>query len=375
VCVACPQDPGYSETFIRDHVKGLGPRVFLIHGDPVPVYSAAGRPQLTGPLRYLTGGLAAATRSSFDAVWHHLAPRLPRPAIERSVAGALRRKKVAAVLAEYGPTGVAMMGPCRLARVPLVVHFHGYDAYRRSVLEQFGPRYREMFNRCAALIAVSKDMQRQLIALGAPEDRLHHIACGVDVERFTPCAPQDNPPRFLAVGRFVDKKAPMLTILAFSRVVQSCPDARLTLIGDGPLKAACEDLVIALGIADRVSFPGVVEHDQVAREMARSRCFVQHSVRPPSGDSEGTPVAVLEASASGLPVVATRHAGIPDVIIDGETGFLVVERDVEGMARHMRAIAARPELSQRLGSAARCRVIEFHRRSDRRQGESQGQDQ
>jgi glycosyltransferase involved in cell wall biosynthesis len=278
--------------------------------------------------------------------------------IERSLAVTLRRRKTDVVLAEYGPTGVAMMGPCEIAGVPLVVHFHGYDAYRYDLLEQYGMRYKTLFARCAAIIAVSEDMRRQLVDLGAPVQRVHHIVYGVDIDLFGECSPENNPPRFLAVGRFVDKKAPVLTLLAFTGVARSFPDAHLTMIGDGPLRAACEDLSRALGIGDRVSFPGVVDHAEVAREMARSRCFVQHSVRPRSGDSEGTPVAVLEASASGLPVVATRHAGIPDVVEDGVTGLLVAERDVDGMAEAMIELANDPDLAGRLGAAGRLRTEE-----------------
>jgi glycosyltransferase involved in cell wall biosynthesis len=312
--------------------------------------------EIGGWLRLLTGAVAGLTRFSFGAIWHHLATRLPSSTVERSLAAILRRDRTDVVLAEYGPTGVAMVGPCHIARVPLVVHFHGYDAYRYDLLEQYGTRYSDLFLRAAAVIAVSDDMRRQLVGLGAPEQRVHHIACGVDVDLFDECSPEDNPPRFLAVGRFVDKKAPVLTLLAFAGAARSFPDAHLSMIGDGPLRTTCEDLSVALGIGDRVSFPGVVEHAEVAREMARSRCFVQHSVRPPSGDSEGTPVAVLEASASGLPVVATRHGGIPDVVADGITGVLVAERDVEGMAEAMIEFANDPGLAGRVGASGRNRV-------------------
>ena len=91
-------------------------------------------------------------------------------------------------------------------------------------------------------------------------------------------------------------------------------------------------------------------------EMRRVRCFVQHSVEAASGDCEGTPVAIIEAGATGLPVVATRHGGIPDVVIEGETGFLVDEHDVDGMAHCMLRLAEDPALAGRLGEAARARI-------------------
>jgi glycosyltransferase involved in cell wall biosynthesis len=111
-----------------------------------------------------------------------------------------------------------------------------------------------------------------------------------------------------------------------------------------------------LGIENGVTFMGAQPATVVREEMRRARCFVQHSVEAPSGDSEGTPVSIIEAGATGLPVVSTRHAGIPGVVVEGETGFLVAEHDVEAMAERMLDVARDPELAGRLGRAARRRV-------------------
>ena len=128
------------------------------------------------------------------------------------------------------------------------------------------------------------------------------------------------------------------------------------MIGDGPLLGMCQDLVEQMGMAGSVSLLGSQPHAVVASEMSRARVFVQHSVEARNGDSEGTPVAILEAGASGLPVVSTRHGGIPDVVVDGTTGFLVAERDVSGMAVHMVRLAERPALAAELGQNARLRI-------------------
>jgi len=128
------------------------------------------------------------------------------------------------------------------------------------------------------------------------------------------------------------------------------------MIGDGPLWGTCQRLAEQLEITDRVSFLGVREHAEVAARMQSARAFVQHSITALSGDSEGTPVAVLEAQASGLPVVSTRHAGIPDVVLEGQTGFLVDEGDVDGMAQAMIRLAQDPNLAQSMGAAGRARV-------------------
>lgn len=269
---------------------------------------------------------------------------------------ALRESRAAAVLAEYGISGVAALDACRATNVPLIVHFHGYDAYKKDTLAKHAQNYAVMFREAAAIVAVSHAMRRQLISLGAPPEKVHYNPCGVDCHLFDAAEPAKAAPVFLSIGRFVEKKAPHLTLLAFAEVLRRHPDARLRMIGDGPLWESCHDLAKGLGIAEAVTFLGAQPHAVVREETRAARCFVQHSIEALSGDSEGTPVAVLEAGASGLPVVATRHAGIPDVVIEEETGLLVDEHDVDGMAEQMSRLAGDAHLAGVLGGAARRRI-------------------
>jgi glycosyltransferase involved in cell wall biosynthesis len=166
-------------------------------------------------------------------------------------------------------------------------------------------------------------------------------------------SPGRNPPNFLAVGRFVDKKAPHLTILAFRSVCDAVPEATLSMIGDGPLLEACRLQARALDLGEAVSFLGTRPHADVAAAMGSARAFVQHSIRPSHGDSEGTPVAILEAGASGLPVIATRHAGIPEAVLEDQTGWLVDEGDVSAMADRMVRVARDAALADLAGRRAR----------------------
>jgi len=147
----------------------------------------------------------------------------------------LRENKVDAALAEYGPTGAAVMEVFKKAGVPLIVHFHGNDAYAYKTIGPEGQVYRELFENAAAIIGVSRDMEAQLLDLGAPRHLLHYNPYGVDVSLFCGARPDPSPPLFVAVGRFVDKKAPYLTLVAFKSVVKACPEARLVMIGDGQL--------------------------------------------------------------------------------------------------------------------------------------------
>jgi colanic acid/amylovoran biosynthesis glycosyltransferase len=271
---------------------------------------------------------------------------------------AFRRSQCQAVLVEFGHIAVQALDACRDVGVPMIVHFHGFDVHSRAMLERYGPRYGELFDYAAALVVVSKPMRDALLALGAPDDKTHYAPYGVDLDRFRPGAPDRAPATFIAVGRFVEKKAPQLTILAFAEVRRRHPEVRLRMIGDGILHQSCVDLVRGLGMEDAVEFLGTQPHRVVAEEMQRARAFVQHSIVAADGNSEGMPCAVLEASASALPVVATRHAGIPEIVIDGVTGFIVDEHDVEAMARQMEHLVVDPQHAAGVGRAARQRIEE-----------------
>jgi glycosyltransferase involved in cell wall biosynthesis len=216
-----------------------------------------------------------------------------------------------------------------------------------------------MFKGVAAIIAVSRAMERKLASLGAPAEKLYYNPYGIDCTRFGGAQPAAARPIFVAIGRFVEKKAPHLTIRAFASVHRQIPQVRLNMIGDGPLLEDCRLLAAELGVSEAVAFLGPQPSEVVQAELRKARCFVQHSVEAPSGDSEGTPLGILEAGASGLPVVSTRHAGIPDVVVEGETGFLVNEQDVEAMATHMLLLARDPETAARFGESARIRVSDM----------------
>lgn len=343
VCVVSPQQHAYSQTFIQAHREHLPARVANLYvqryetfaGDNGPLV----KPELAGRLT------RAILRRSLNVDAQHFQ--------QRALRSFLRRNRVQAVLAEFGPTATLVMDVCNQMNIPLIAHFHGFDAYRRSTLESYGKLYEQLFQTAAAIVAVSHDMQAQLIKLGAPAQKVHYNSCGVDPSVFKDADPLHSPPTFVAAGRFVNKKAPHLTLLAFQRVVQEVPDARLVMIGDGPLWDACNQMARALGLSRAAELPGVLSHVEVARSMQNARAFVQHSLQPQDGDSEGTPVAVLEAGAAGLPVVATRHAGIKDAVIEGKTGLLVDEGDVTGMAEQMVRLARDPQLAANLGNAAR----------------------
>ena len=339
-----------TETFIRTQATHLSDDTVLVHGWPPRVWHPGDHERIHGDT--LQRRIWQSLRSNIFGTYESY-----RTAVYESI---IRRLRPQVVLAQYGMAGVMVMDACRKRGIPLYVHFHGYDASKQDVFDEWGDGYRRMFGMADGVIGVSRFMCDRLLSMGADPDRLYWNACGVDLEGVRPAQPESAPPTFVFAGRFVEKKAPHLTIQAFARVYAEEPSARLLMIGDGELMGVCRDLVTALGLQNRVSFVGARPHREVLETMRAARANVQHSVTALSGDMEGTPVAVMEAAGLGLPVVSTRHAGIPDVIDHGRTGLLVEERDVETMASYMIDLAMNPLLAGAIGSEARQDILAHH---------------
>jgi glycosyltransferase involved in cell wall biosynthesis len=195
-------------------------------------------------------------------------------------------------------------------------------------------------------------MRDQIIRLGCAVDKVKYVVYGPS-DVFFGCKPSTGYLNFLSVGRFVDKKAPYYTIMAFALVHKRFPDAHLWMAGDGPLLNACINLVRCLKLNDVISFIGVITPQEMAVRLESTLAFVQHSIIAANGDREGTPVALLEAAAAGVAIVSTFHEGISDVFRTGETALLVDEHDVDGMAAAMMQLIQDRGLAAKLGASAR----------------------
>ena len=345
-CVVLPYPPAYSETFLKTHLQHLSAPVRLLEQFPVDVQDTD-RFQLSCDKNEMLKQRLKAVLQGY----------VLNPIKRTNLRNFFRQHQIGVVLAEYGGTGVGVLEFCQNLRIPLVVHFHGSDAYSHENLERYGESYKRMFAYANALIAVSRDMIGQLVRLGASREKIFYNPCGVEVSQFKP-ASRKHSLQVIAVGRFVEKKAPYLTILAFKKLLEHVPEAKLVMVGSGPLHDVCRQLIKSLHIDHAVELKGVLEPEHVAALMEQSCIFVQHSLTPRSGDSEGTPVAILEAAASALPIVGTRHAGIMDAVVEGETGYLVDEGDVEGMAQHMYQLLTDPQLADKMGSRGREYITE-----------------
>ncbi|HEY3430799.1 MAG TPA: glycosyltransferase, partial [Cyclobacteriaceae bacterium] len=265
----------------------------------------------------------------------------------------LQKNRIEVVLSNYGISAAHLSPICKELRIPLLVIFHGHDATDQKLLKQYKKKYQSLFKDAATIIVVSNDMKTRITSMGASSAKVEVVPCGVDLTKFKPL-PSNKIKMFLAVGRFVPKKGPLYTIRAFNEVWKKYPETKLIMVGAHKgLQGECAALVNSLGMNQAVEFPGILKQSEISDLMSKAVAFVQHSVTAPNGDMEGTPVSIMEAGASGLPIISTLHGGIKDAVIHEKTGFLVEERDVSVMATYMMKLLEEPELGPKLGSAGR----------------------
>ena len=348
VLLLAPSRRAASETFIRANLRGLPFRKTAVFGDERP---------LNRPLAF-AHGLAVLLSKALTVLGLLRLASLPAACTTWLL---LQRHRPDVMLVDFGFHAVRVMEAAAWSGVPLVVHFRGSDASSESKFQRLRDRYRRLFQLTDGLIVKSRPMQQALQSLGAESESMVISPSGADPSLFHGAAAAAAPPRLLAVGRLVAKKGPLQTVQAFARLVARLDEplrsrAELLIVGEGPLQDQLQELVDDQQLSGQVQLLGLRSPQDIADLMRSARGFVQHSVVAPDGDSEGNPVAVMEAQLSGLPVVATRHAGIPEVVLDGDTGLLVEEEDVEAMAQAMGRILLEPELAARLGAAGRRRV-------------------
>jgi colanic acid/amylovoran/stewartan biosynthesis glycosyltransferase WcaL/AmsK/CpsK len=375
-----PRFPSLSETFIQAQVEGL-----LERGCEVEVVAlAVGDPNALGALllkwgerlkvrfapvaRSLVRRIAAAPRALFGADGFSAldAGRFGDDAASLRLLVASARwplplAKPRAWLAHYGRWGRFACALRELGHIrgPIATVFHGKDmsAYLRHRPDAF----RTLFERGDLFLPISEFWRDKLSSMGAPADRILVHRMGVDVSRFreTPRRlAQGESVRFIGVGRMVDKKGFDDALGAFAqfRAAPDAPSATLTLIGDGPLRKPLQARARRLGLGQAVRFTGKLPHASVAEELTRAHAFVLASKTSASGDMEGIPVALMEAMAQGLPVLATRHSGTPELVEHNVSGLLCDEADVASLAANMGALARAPRRWAAMGEAGAAKV-------------------
>lgn len=244
-------------------------------------------------------------------------------------------------------------------RLPLVTSFDGSEA---AWLPRRRPHaYDRLFAEGELFLACSESTRKRLLGLGCPDERLrvHHPGIDLGLVRFVERAPEEGGAvNILLVGQLVERKGLAYALQAFANVHRYQRRATLTIIGDGPERRTLEALLRELSLGQAVRVLGAQPHDVVLAEMQRAHLYVQPSVTTADGDEEGIPTALIEAMASGLPVVATWHAGIPEIVADGRSGYLVSERNSHALAERLRHLAEHPEKWEAFGRAGRAIVEE-----------------
>jgi len=295
----------------------------------------------------------------------------------------LRELKPAILHAHFGFHGQHAAGFAKRERLPLAVSFHGkdgaaltWDARKRidfvAYRNWMAPA---MFRTAQRFLPVSEDQADILMSAGVGIDRIHVHDLGIPLDRFELYERPDGPLRILMVGRMVEKKGMEYGVRAMARIRTEFPDARMKIIGSGFLEKRLRRIAFELEIEDVVEFLGVVPPDRVAAEMKAANVVLCPSVVSHWGDREGGLTVCKEASATGLPVVATAHGGIPRVVDHGRTGILVPERQVTPIVNALRELGRSKKLRDELGLEGRKKVErEFDGRTQSERLEAHFQD-
>ncbi len=239
----------------------------------------------------------------------------------------------------------------------LITVFHGADM-STYLAESDGSPYNDLFQIGDGFLPISNFWEQKLSSMGADPKKLKVHRMGVYPAKFqySPRIPQaDAPFHFISVGRLAEKKGTEFIIRGCEKLRATYPELafNLTLVGDGPLENDLKQLAIDLGVSDIIEFTGNLPNSEVAEKLAHSDAFVLPSVTASNGDMEGIPVALMEAMASGLPVISTIHSGIPELVKHEKTGLLAAERDVMELSAAMHKTITAPDQVAKLTQNAR----------------------
>jgi len=250
------------------------------------------------------------------------------------------------------PGGFAVW-PGVARRVPVVLTSHGTDVFLLDRFPLARPFARAIFRAARQVTVISSPLVPRVEALGVPRDRITVLPMPLTAERFGKgFAGSRDPARLLFVGRLVERKGAEYALRALAALREAGRGVRLTVCGEGAERSRLEALASELGVADVSEFTGALPHDAVAELYRTSAVLVMPAVTDWKGEQEGFGMVLVEAMASGLPVVATLSGGIADVIRDGRTGLLVSERDPGALADAIGRLLDDPRMAESLASAA-----------------------
>jgi colanic acid/amylovoran biosynthesis glycosyltransferase len=259
----------------------------------------------------------------------------------------------------FGPNGLRglMLRDIGALQGRLVTSFYGYDL-SNYVRNRGRGCYSPLFSKGDLFLALSESMRRTLIELGCPEEKIlvHHL--GVDLNKFRSALMRSNggAVKILTIARLVQKKGIEYGIRAVAQLANAGRPVKYTIAGDGPLHDQLQRLIRDLGMSSVVKLEGWRRRPEVAELLADADILLAPSVTADDGDQEGTPVALMEAMAAGVAVISTHHSGIPEVIENGVSGFVVPVRSVDALSERLRYLIEHPQVRLHIGEAGRAAV-------------------
>lgn len=271
----------------------------------------------------------------------------------------LQRRAPALLHIYFGHTGVHLLPFIKQWQTPSIVSFHGVDAMPRAQHPNYAGKLKELLQTVPLILARSESLAKVLIERGAPADRIRINRTALPLDQFpilSRIAPANGRWVFFQAARLIEKKGIEDSLRAFAEIRRDFPNATFHLAGEGPLQKELEKLCFELKIDSSVFLEGFCTQDRLRELYQQAHVFIHPSKKTAEEDQEGIPNSMLEAMATGLPVLATKHGGIPEAVRDGKDGLLCAEGDWRGLAANLRALIQNPTLLFEMGESAAARV-------------------
>jgi glycosyltransferase involved in cell wall biosynthesis len=355
LAIVAPQIGLRSETFIRRHMQELLPEETVVVAATVNKQEAIDW-RVDCPLLEMNWipqsgqiGRKVQLQTWIGQSFNRIFSRQSRSHNWEDVKQFLREHKVQVIMGEYLDQCFPWLKVAQELDIQFFGHAHGYDVSFSLQNAQWRKKYLR-YNEAGGIITMSKASREKLLEIGLQPNKVYVASYGVEVPAYPLQRTEQETIHCLAVGRMVAKKAPLKTLEAFRKATEVCPNLRLDYVGAGELLPAAQEFVRTFNLGDKATLHGGQPNEVVQQLMRKADIFLQHSMTDPqSGNEEGLPVAILEAMANSLPVVSTRHAGIPEAVLDGFTGYLVDEGDTVEMGDRIVMLALDLHLRQRMG--------------------------
>jgi len=281
----------------------------------------------------------------------------------------LKENQVSLLHSHFGNRGYFDLALKQKLKIPQVTTFYGHDVSMLPQEERWRKRFEVLFKQCDLLLAEGNYMKKSLLELGCPDSKVRIQHLGVDLEKI-PFIPRklnvSEKIKILIAGTFREKKGITYALEAFAKLAPQYQNIEVTLIGDAGrsqrevnYKKEIINIINTRNIVDRVKYLGFLPYPAFIEEAKNNHIFLSPSIHPSDGETEGgAPVALIEMAAYGMPIISTFHCDIPEVVIDGESGFLVPEKDTNGLAERLEHLINHLELWDSMGKAGRKHIEE-----------------